>query len=285
MESPSPASMPEPPSDVAAPRAEPGDQRGDEQQVSDETHTMVIDAALRAIIADAVIGPELAAARHRLGLGVVQLAERTRIRAHVIESIEVDDFGPCGGDFYARGHLRTLARVLGIDAEQLIAQYDEKYADAPIDPRCVFEAELATSATGTIRGTRGGVNWSVLVASVMAVVLIWSVARLVMDGPSPMSDRPVLNGSPGGKASLTGATTKVPVSFTAATGGARVIVRDGRQQVVFDEDLAFMQTAELSVSPPVRISSSDGGLTVVIDGTDEGALGATGQRAQQIFVP
>jgi len=275
-----PVSLDEPTSDSDADsEAEPGHDR------HDETQTMVIDPGQRAVIADAVIGPELAAARTRLGLGVVQLAERTRIRAHVIESIEVDDFGPCGGDFYARGHLRTLARVLGIDAEQLVAQYDDKYADAPIDPRCVFEAELATSATGTIRGTRGGVNWSVLVASVMAVVLVWSVARLVMDGPSPISDRPVLNGSPGGKASLSGAVTKVPVSFTAATGGARVIVRDGRQQVVFDEDLAFMQTAELSVAPPVRISSSDGGLTVVVDGTDEGALGATGQRAQQVFVP
>ena len=59
--------------------------------------------------------PELAAARTRLGLTVDQLADRTRIRPHVIESIEVDDFAPCGGDFYARGHLRTLARVLGID--------------------------------------------------------------------------------------------------------------------------------------------------------------------------
>ena len=58
-----------------------------------------------------------AAARTRVGLTVDELAERTRIRPHVIESIEVDDFAPCGGDFYARGHLRTLARVLGRDRE------------------------------------------------------------------------------------------------------------------------------------------------------------------------
>ena len=69
----------------------------------------------RAWPSDPVIGPELAAARSRLGLTVDQLADRTRIRPHVIESIEVDDFTPCGGDFYARGHLRTLARVLGLD--------------------------------------------------------------------------------------------------------------------------------------------------------------------------
>ncbi|WP_232675945.1 helix-turn-helix transcriptional regulator [Nocardioides sp. R-C-SC26] len=234
----------------------------------------------------AVIGPELAAARLRLGLRTEQLAERTRIRVHVIEAIEEDDFALCGGDFYARGHLRTLARVLGLDAEPLIATYDERYADAPIDPRCVFEAELATGQHGAIRGTRGGVNWSVLVASVMAVVLVWSIARLVMDSPAPVTDQPVLNGSPSGsKATLAGATAKVPVSFTAETGGARVIVRDGRQRVVFNDDLAFMQTATLNVVPPVRIRSSDGGLTVVLDGERQGALGATGEQAQQLFVP
>jgi cytoskeleton protein RodZ len=251
-----------------------------------ETSTIVIGQDAVSAPSDPVVGPQLAAARVRLGLTVDQLADRTRIRPHVIESIEVDDFGPCGGDFYARGHLRTLARILGVDVTPLLATYDDKYSEAPIDPRRVFEAELATGAGGSIRGTRGRLNWSVLIAAVMAVVLVWSIARLVMDGPVPLSDQPVLNGSPGGKATLSGATTKkVPVTFTAATGGARVIVRDGRQQVVFDEELPFMQTAKLDVVPPVRISSSDGGLTVSFDGDDEGALGATGQEAQRVFVP
>ncbi len=63
----------------------------------------------------------------------------------------------------------------------MLASYDERYADAPVNPRRVFEAELAHS--GGIRATRGGPNWSVLVAAVMALVLAWSIARLVMDGP------------------------------------------------------------------------------------------------------
>ncbi len=123
-----------------------------------------------------------------------------------------------------------------------------------------------------------------LVAAVMAVVLVWSIARLVMDAPVPLADRPVLDGSPGGKASLSGSTPKVPVEFTAATGGARVIVRDGNQEVVFDETLPFMQTAEVDVVPPVRISSTDGGLTVTVDGDNRGALGETGADAQNVFV-
>ncbi|GEP37156.1 hypothetical protein NPS01_08190 [Nocardioides psychrotolerans] len=246
--------------------------------------TIVIDDVVSAPVPDPVVGPQLAAARSRIGLGVDQLAERTRIRPHVIESIEVDDFGPCGGDFYARGHLRTLARVLGVDAAPLLASYDERYADAPVDPRRVFEAELATGAHGPIRGTRGGPNWSVLVAAVMAVVLIWSIARLAMDGPVQMADTPRLNQSSGINNGTSNAGPKVPVVLTATGGGAVVVVRDGSGAVVFDGDVAFMQTVELQVTPPVRVQSTDGSLTVSVDGEDRGALGATGQESQNTFV-
>jgi len=233
---------------------------------------------------DPVVGPDLAAARTRLGLTVDQLAERTRIRPHVIESIEVDDFTPCGGDFYARGHLRTLARVLGVDVTPLLTAYDERYADAPINPRRVFEAELATGAHGSIRGTRGGPNWSVLVAAVMALVLAWSVARLVMDSPVDLSGaEPVLNGSAGVGNGGGKAAPAVPVVITAAGGGAQVIVRDGGGTIVFKGGLAFGESRTLQVSPPVRIESSDGSLTASVDGTDQGPLGATGKRAQDIF--
>ncbi|QZY30399.1 helix-turn-helix domain-containing protein [Nocardioides coralli] len=233
---------------------------------------------------DPVIGPEFAAARTRLGLTVDQLADRTRIRPHVIESIEVDDFTPCGGDFYARGHLRTLARVLGVDVAPLLATYDERYADAPINPRRVFEAELATGAHGSIRGTRGGPNWSVLVAAVMALVLAWSVARLVMDSPSELgSTAPVLNGSAGVGNGGGRAAPEVPVVLTAAGGGARVVVRDGTGAVVFTGNLAFGESTTLQVSPPVRVQSTDGSLTTTVAGKEHGELGATGQPAQNTF--
>jgi hypothetical protein len=229
---------------------------------------------------DPVVGPELAAARSRLALSVDQLAERTRIRPHVIESIEVDDFAPCGGDFYARGHLRTLARVLGVDAAPLLAAYDERYADAPIDARRVFEAELATGVDGPIRSTRGGPNWSVLVAAVMAIVLAWSIARLVMDSPVSLDHKPVLNGSPSNAAKV---GPPVPVVLTAAAGGAHVKVFDATGEVVFAGDLAFGDSKTLKASPPVRVQSSDGALQVRIDGRDRGALGEEGQPAQNTF--
>lgn len=244
----------------------------------DAVAPIVIDDLGAEPAEDPVIGPELAAARTRLGLSVDQLAERTRIRPHVIESIEVDDFAPCGGDFYARGHLRTLARVLGVDVAPLLADYDARYADAPINPRRVFEAELG--AGGAIRGTRGGPNWSIMIAAVMALVLCWSVARLVMDQPVDLRD-PAPN-LPAAVQSSAGA--RVPVTLTAAGGGATVWVRDGDNELVFKGTLTFGQVKVIDkVSQPVRVQSSDGSVEVAVDGQDRGALGATGKTAQDTF--
>ena len=231
---------------------------------------------------DPVIGPELAAARTRLGLSVEDLAARTRIRVHVVEAIEVDDFEPCGGDFYARGHLRTLARVLGVDAAPLLMAYDERYAHAPITPGRVFESELA--AGGSIRSTRGGPNWSVLVAAVMAIVLVWSIARLLMDSPVELPSTPVLNGSagPGNAGGATGPA--VPVLLRAAGGGAHVVVKDGSGKEIFTGDIAYGQTKAIEVSPPVRVQTSDGSVEVVVDGSEKGAVGETGQAATATYV-
>jgi len=261
-----------------------GDRVSPIARAGNSVEPLLIDDHAIEPAADPVIGPELLASRTRLGLSVDQLAERTRIRPHVIESVEVDDFAPCGGDFYARGHLRTLARVLGVDVAPLLGAYDDRYADAPVNARRVFEAELATGSHGSIRGTRGGPNWSVLVAAVMALVLVWSVARLVMDVPVELrSNAPVLNGSAGVDNGQGRAAPAVPVALSAAGGGARVRVRDGSGGVVFDGTLAFGETKTIEVSPPVRVQSTDGSLTVSVDGEDRGALGATGQTAQNMF--
>ncbi|WGX99240.1 helix-turn-helix domain-containing protein [Nocardioides sp. L-11A] len=254
--------------------------------VADDTGsvTVVLDDLAVRPAAQPVIGPELTAARDRLRLTIDQLSERTRIRPHVIEAIEVDDFAPCGGDFYARGHLRTLARVLGIDAGPLVASYDETYADAPVDPRRVFESELATGAGGAIRSTRGGRNWSVLIAAVMGAVLVWSVAKLVMGGPAPVGDTPVLNQSGGISQAAAAKGDPVKLTLTAAGGGAQLVIRDAAGEIVFDGNLAFGQTSELKVVPPVRIWASDGSVTYAIGGRQPQALGETGAEVSKTLV-
>ncbi len=59
------------------------------------------------------IGDALAAGRRQAGMTVTQVSQRTCIRETIIRGIERGDFSGCGGDFYARGHIRSIARAVG----------------------------------------------------------------------------------------------------------------------------------------------------------------------------
>jgi cytoskeletal protein RodZ len=264
--------------------------------LGDPVDALVIDDFVTEPAYDPVIGPELAAARRRVGLSVDQLAERTRIRPHVIESIEVDDFAPCGGDFYARGHLRTLARVLGKDAAPLLAQFDERYATAPINARRVFEAELATGMTGSMRGTVGGPNWALLVGVVLVLVMTWGVVRLFASEPPELlqSPAPVLNGSAGVDAPRTAtrgsAVAPAPVgrpirlTLVGAQDGSEVVVRDGTGEVVWAGEIVLGEKRTIKALPPVTVKARDAGaLEARVNGTDKGTLGELGQPGRRTF--
>ncbi|MFV2194623.1 RodZ domain-containing protein [Nocardiopsis sp. LOL_012] len=76
----------------------------------------------------ATIGQTLAAARAASGLTVADLSTRTRIRVPVLLGIEAEDFHPCGGDFYARGHIRGICRALGLDPAPFLEEFDREHA-------------------------------------------------------------------------------------------------------------------------------------------------------------
>jgi hypothetical protein len=73
------------------------------------------------------IGETLTQARDRVGLSITDVSERTRIRETIIRDIEHNEFRSCGGDFYARGHIRAIAQVVGTDPVPLIEAYDQTH--------------------------------------------------------------------------------------------------------------------------------------------------------------
>ena len=77
-------------------------------------------------LAGVSVGATLCAARIDAGLGIDDIASRTRLRPAVLRSMEEDDFSVCGGRAYVRGHLRTLAKVLGLEPEALVQQYENQ---------------------------------------------------------------------------------------------------------------------------------------------------------------
>ncbi len=62
------------------------------------------------------------------------------------------------------------------------------------------------------------------------------------------------------------------------------MIRDAAGEIVFEGDLAFGQTSELKVVPPVRIWSSDGSVTYAVGKDRPKALGETGAEVSKTVV-
>ena len=74
-------------------------------------------------------GQRLAAAREQRGWSLADAQRSTDIRLKYLEALERGDVDALPGWAYARAFIRTYARALGLDADQLVAQFEE--ADPP----------------------------------------------------------------------------------------------------------------------------------------------------------
>jgi cytoskeletal protein RodZ len=92
------------------------------------------------------IGETLAEARRGAGLSLAEVSQRTRIRQTIIRAIEDGDYGACGGDFYARGHIRSIAKAVGADSEPLIQEYDQHHRAQGAYATVSLDELLAASA-------------------------------------------------------------------------------------------------------------------------------------------
>lgn len=112
------------------------------------------------------VGRILQQARIDAKLTVDEVSSSTRVRIPIVHAIEQDDFSRCGGDVYARGHLRTLARAVGLDPAEVIEVYNAQQGaePPPVNSGPLFEAER-------IRPEPRRPNWTAaMVAAIVAVV-------------------------------------------------------------------------------------------------------------------
>ena len=121
------------------------------------------------------IGDALADARRQAGLTITQVSQRTCIRETIIRGIEHEDFSACGGDFYARGHIRSVARAVGADDEELIREYDAAHGA----PQAIRAADVFEPATPIKIKERRRPNWSLAMVLVLAVIAGYGIYRVV----------------------------------------------------------------------------------------------------------
>lgn len=126
------------------------------------------------------VGDALAEAREQAGLSIAQVSQRTCIRETIIRGIERDDFTACGGDFYARGHIRSIARAVGLEPDELVREYDVAHGD----PHTITAADVFEPSTPIKLKERRTPNWTVAMVLVLALVIGYGIYRVVSPGTS-----------------------------------------------------------------------------------------------------
>ena len=121
------------------------------------------------------IGETLAEARRQAGLSIGQVSQQTRIRESIIRDIEQDDFSASGGDFYARGHIRSIAAVVGADPVPLISAYDAEYGP----PGSIRSADVFEPTRPVKIRERRSPSLSLIVAVILLAVIGFGAYRLV----------------------------------------------------------------------------------------------------------
>jgi cytoskeleton protein RodZ len=72
------------------------------------------------------VGKRLTEARENLGASIEALAAKTRLLPDVIRRLEADDFSGLDSDVFVRAYLRSLASILHIDGDEIVAIFNQQ---------------------------------------------------------------------------------------------------------------------------------------------------------------
>ncbi|MER6112110.1 RodZ domain-containing protein [Streptomyces hirsutus] len=220
------------------------------------------------------VGRALKQARIAAGLTVDDVTTATRVRIAIVHAIEADNFEPCGGDVYARGHIRTLARAVHLDPAPLITQYDAEHGGrpAPTPAAPLFEAER-------IRPERRGPNWTAAMVAAIVVVIGFVGFTMVNGGDgdkanvadgdatasasessTPKSEKPAPEPEPSDSAIAAAPQDKVIVKVSAPDGRSWISAKDHSGRLLFDGLLAQGDSKTFEDSSKINLVLGDAGV-------------------------
>lgn len=202
------------------------------------------------------VGERLRTAREARRMNATEVAQMLKLSVRQIDALERDDWASLPGTTISRGFIRNYARLLGLDADELMRQLDE--IDRPAAPDLGLLA-----ATNSPLPRSGGVerrDWIVMLAGLLvvglAVLAYWllppdywqskltewamganttppPVAAGSEPAPAPLSDQP----APAGAASASdpGATANAvpPVAPPAPSVASLPLVQDAGLKLIF----------------------------------------------------
>ena len=230
------------------------------------------------------VGLRLKEVRKSAGLTIEQLSARTRIPASVIEDLERDNFSTCGGPTYARGHIRTIARVCGVGDTEILLAFESQ--TIPLS-KSIRDLLNDTSATPAMK-ERKPLSWKALsgvAAGVFAFALVGvgilssgnNSSTTITSPSSSLSNQesPVAKKIDGVEVKLKGVNGLSWVAVSDSTGTTLFSgrIRQGEERTYTDNQLLYV------------VIGNAGAINLTVNGEDLGVPGRVGEVVRLEFGP
>jgi len=234
------------------------------------------------------LGSEITKARIGAGLSVEDLSATTNIRVALIKEIEADQFSNCGGDTYARGHLRNIALKLEMDQNSFIEAFELEQMHV------VRSMQDQLVETNVIRqpNEKPKISWKVLASISISSLLLVGIAQIFISNstskevaipvvtptqsPSPTPTQTV-DSTPSEQATLsTGQGVEVIVS--AVRSKSWVFVSDAGGRTLFSGQIAHGDTKSFTTDVALNLKVGNaGGVDIQVNGKIVESIGGDGE--------
>ena len=249
------------------------------------------------------LGPTIKEARKRVGMSIEKLAERTSIRATLLRDFESDDFSKCGGDTYARGHVRNIANALSVEPSVFLDMYvseqtktERPMYDLLLESKVTVPANqksrlslkmLSTiSASAVVLVVGGQIAYTNFQpakgSSTKSLILATSPATTATPTPSVTpSVTPTLSPS---VVSATPVAGSVNVAITASRGDSWLSVSNSLNVSLFSGRLSKGESQTFSDGNMLTVRFGNAGaVDVIVNGTAMPVPGAMGEVVDHTY--
>ena len=229
------------------------------------------------------LGSLIAKARKDAGLSLEDLAAKTNIRISVLSEIEKNNFSNCGGETYARGHIRNIAAVVKADQKEFIRLYEEEQGG---ETRSIKDLLIENSVMRLPAEARK-VSWKVLVMISVVSLFVVGIGQVVI---SNINTNDVVGAAPSTSASPTAAESpsaepSAESTFSSGTGVEVVIDAVRAKSWLFVSDASGRTLFSGQVSRgAIKVFSSDSQLNLKVGNAGGVDLKVNGKKVEAIGV-
>ena len=231
------------------------------------------------------LGALITKSRTDARLSIEDLAKVTNIPVTLLRDMENDNFKKCGGETYARGHLRNIAAKVGVDERNFLDLFEVEVT-APAKP--IRDLLNENNVTMPYQEPKR-ISWKVLAAGSAAALVLFAGAQIIFSNMNSGSDPEVIattSATPSNSASesVTPSVAASPeivggvnVELVASRGTTWLYATNENGEVLFSGKVRQGTSKTFSEAAQVNLRVGNaGGVDISVNGKDVGSIGANG---------